>query len=182
MEVGMQAGTHQVSDTRAAHHFGAQLHLRVWRDEALCMCSLGRPTCSMYGVHECYQCKSVPNRSEPAGAASVPWTLAMQQHLWQPFLGPPSALGTKRVHHVLSIPSSPLLWFWHAGTPRLVVYMAAFRHEQRNQAQLPPAAASVSPHSAASLLFQPIGHLVAVVPFARYPRVGPLFSLCPFGT
>ncbi|KAL6906706.1 hypothetical protein GGI43DRAFT_237891 [Trichoderma evansii] len=32
---------------------------------ALCMCSLDQPTCSMYGVHECYHCKSVPNRSEP---------------------------------------------------------------------------------------------------------------------
>lgn len=85
------------------------------------------------------------------------------------------------MHHVLSIPSSPLLWSWHAGTPWLAVY-STVQHSTvhlsptTNQAQLPPAAASASPHSAVSLPFQPIGHLAAVFPFARYPRV--VLSIC----
>jgi hypothetical protein len=79
---------------------------------ALCICSLRQPRCSMYGVRECYHCKSVPNRSEPAGAASVPWPWQCSSTSGSPFLSPPSALERRGcIMSGLSIPSSPLLWF-----------------------------------------------------------------------
>lgn len=79
---------------------------------APCICSLRQPRCSMYGVRECYHCKSVPNRSEPAGAASVPWPWQCSSTSGSPFSSPPSALERRGcIMSGLSIPSSPLLWF-----------------------------------------------------------------------
>jgi hypothetical protein len=59
----------------------------------------------MYGVRECYHCKSVPNKSEPAGAASVPWPWQCSSISDSPFLSPPSAPRAKRVHHVRAVHS-----------------------------------------------------------------------------
>lgn len=98
----------------------------------------------------------------------------MQQHVWQPFFEPSFSSRAKRVHHVRPVYSvitaALVLTCGYSATCGVQYMDLRFRH--RNQVQLPPATASVSPHSAVSLPFQPIGHSVAVSPFARYPRVG----------
>lgn len=130
----------------------------------------------MYGVHQCYHCKSVPNRSEPAGAASVPWPWQCSSTSGSPFLSPPSALGAKRVHHVRAVYSviTAALVLTCGYSATCGVYLHVHVHLSQTQKSGTIAASSSLSITTLSRQFalQPIGHFVAVFPFARYPRVG----------